>query len=319
MTMLRTERKYVEILRILKDHQEPMGAKRLSELMADRGYVLSDRAVQYYLSYLDAMGFTEKVGNQGRILTREGIAESENALVEDRIGFVISKLERLAFRSTFDPQSGTGDVAYNLTMIPEEQLEGVCTAFDEVIRKKLGFFSSYHVVDQDPRIPAGSTGIMTICSITMDGVLQRRGVPVRMAYGGRLAIEGGEPFQFLDLIGYRGTTIDPLQLFISAGLTSISTMMETSNGTVLANVREVPVAAGPQVKELSAQMRSCGFEYPVSMGTSLFNLRPDPYRLSIVAFSGMNFVGNAVERGYRITTEIGAGNISFSRITDTNR
>jgi HTH-type transcriptional regulator, global nitrogen regulator NrpRI len=319
MTMLRTERKYVEILRILKDHQEPMGAKRLSELMADRGYVLSDRAVQYYLSYLDAMGFTEKVGNQGRILTREGIAESENALVEDRIGFVISKLERLAFRSTFDPQSGTGDVAYNLTMIPEEQLEGVCTAFDEVIRKRLGFFSSYHVVDQDPRIPAGSTGIMTICSITMDGVLQRRGVPVRMAYGGRLAIEGGKPFQFLDLIGYRGTTIDPLQLFISAGLTSISTMMETSSGTVLANVREVPVAAGPQVQELSAQMRSCGFEYPVSMGTSLFNLRPDPYRLSIVAFSGMNFVGNAVERGYRITTEIGAGNISFSRITDTNR
>jgi HTH-type transcriptional regulator, global nitrogen regulator NrpRI len=319
MTLLRTERKYVEILRILKDHQEPMGAKRLSELMADRGYVLSDRAVQYYLSYLDAMGFTEKVGNQGRILTREGIAESENALVEDRIGFVISKLERLAFRSTFDPQSGTGDVAYNLTMIPEEQLEGVCTAFDEVIRKRLGFFSSYHVVDQDPRIPAGSTGIMTICSITMDGVLQRRGVPVRMAYGGRLAIEGGEPLQFLDLIGYRGTTIDPLQLFISAGLTSISTMMETSSGTVLANVREVPVAAGPQVKELSAQMRSCGFEYPVSMGTSLFNLRPDPYRLSIVAFSGMNFVGNAVERGYRITTEIGAGNISFSRITDTNR
>jgi len=317
--MLRTERKYVEILRILKDHQEPMGAKRLSELMADRGYVLSDRAVQYYLSYLDAMGFTEKVGNQGRILTREGIAESENALVEDRIGFVISKLERLAFRSTFDPQSGTGDVAYNLTMIPEEQLEGVCTAFDEVIRKRLGFFSSYHVVDQDPRIPAGSTGIMTICSITMDGVLQRRGVPVRMAYGGRLAIEGGKPFQFLDLIGYRGTTIDPLQLFISAGLTSISTMMETSSGTVLANVREVPVAAGPQVQELSAQMRSCGFEYPVSMGTSLFNLRPDPYRLSIVAFSGMNFVGNAVERGYRITTEIGAGNISFSRITDTNR
>lgn len=319
MTMLRTERKYVEILRILKDHAEPMGAKRLSELMADRGYVLSDRAVQYYLSYLDAMGFTEKVGNQGRILTREGIAESENALVEDRIGFVISKLERLAFRSTFDPLSGTGDVAYNLTTIPGEQLEGVCSAFDEVIRKGLGFFSSYHIVDRDPRIPAGSVGIMTICSITMDGVLQRRGVPVRMAYGGRLAVVGGEPSEFLDLIGYRGTTIDPLQLFISAGLTSISTMVETSGGTVLANVREVPVAAGPQVIELSAQMRSCGFVYPVRMGTSLFNLRPDPYRLSIVAYSGLNYIGNAVERGYRITTEIGAGNISFSRISDTNR
>ena len=67
--MIRTERKYVEILRILKEHRDPVGAKRLSELMAERGFVLSDRAVQYYLSYLDSMGFTEKIGNQGRILT----------------------------------------------------------------------------------------------------------------------------------------------------------------------------------------------------------------------------------------------------------
>ena len=66
MTMIRTERKYIEILRILKEHQEPMGAKRLSELMAERGFVLSDRAVQYYLSYLDTMGFTEKDREPGQ-------------------------------------------------------------------------------------------------------------------------------------------------------------------------------------------------------------------------------------------------------------
>jgi hypothetical protein len=318
MTVLRTERKYVEILRILKEHREPLGAKRLSELMAEHGYVLSDRAVQYYLSYLDAMGFTEKVGNQGRILTPEGMAESENALVEDRIGFVISKLERLAFRSTFDPVTQTGDVAYNLSIVPENQLEAVCVAFDELIKAGLGFFSSYHLVDQDPRIPHGSVGIMTICSITMDGVLQRRGVPVRMAYGGRLSIDDGEPQRFLDLIGYRGTTIDPLQLFISAGLTSISSLVQHNSGIALANVREVPVAAGPQVEEYIALMRECGFVYPVRMGTSIFNLRPDPYRLSIVAYSGLNFIGNAVEHGYKIKTEIGAGNISFSQLTDEN-
>ena len=66
--------------------------------MAERGFVLSDRAVQYYLSYLDTMGFTEKIGNQGRILTRAGLDETDHALVDDRIGFVISKLERLAYR-----------------------------------------------------------------------------------------------------------------------------------------------------------------------------------------------------------------------------
>jgi repressor of nif and glnA expression len=106
--MIRTERKYIEILRILKEHQDPIGAKRLSELMAERGFILSDRAVQYYLSYLDTMGFTEKIGNQGRILTRAGLDETDNALVDDRIGFVISKLERLAYRSTFDPATSMG-------------------------------------------------------------------------------------------------------------------------------------------------------------------------------------------------------------------
>ena len=108
--MIRTERKVVEILRILKDHQDPIGAKRLSELMAERGFVLSDRAVQYYLRYLDDMGFTTKVGNHGRVLTERGRSETEKALVDDRMGFIISKLERLAFRSTFDPGTMTGDV-----------------------------------------------------------------------------------------------------------------------------------------------------------------------------------------------------------------
>ena len=50
MTFERSERKCLEILRILKEQHDPIGAKRLSELMSERGFVLSDRAVQYYLN-----------------------------------------------------------------------------------------------------------------------------------------------------------------------------------------------------------------------------------------------------------------------------
>jgi len=313
--MLRTERKYIEILRILKEHQEPMGAKRLSELMAERGFVLSDRAVQYYLRYLDEMGFTEKVGNLGRVLTPYGVEETESAMVGERIGFIISKLERLAFRSTFDPITASGDVAYNLSFVPEDRIEEVQEAYDRIIAARCGFFSSYRIVDRDPRIPPGQTGIMTICSITMDGVFQRRGIPVRMAFGGRLAIENGNPTAFRDLIGYRGSTIDPLQLFISAGLTSLSSYVDTGSGIALANVREVPAGAETQVKEIISQMQGSGFTFPVTMGTRAFNLKYDPYRLSIVSFSGMNFIGYVVEKGIPIRTEIGAGNIPFSKIT----
>ena len=316
--MIRTERKYIEILRILKEHRDPVGAKRLSELMAERGFILSDRAVQYYLSYLDTMGFTEKIGNQGRILTPSGFQETDNALVDDRIGFVISKLERLAYRSTFDPSSGTGDVAYNLSIVAEESLDHIRAAFDEVVTAGCGFFSSYRIVDNDPRIPHGSVGIITICSISMDGVFQRNGIPVKMAYGGRLEIAGGTPKRFVDLIGYRGTTIDPLELFISSGLTSINSYCRTKSGIALANVREVPSSALHQVKDTIGQMKQCGFIFPVTMGNQVFNLPHNQYRLSIVAFSGLNFIGNTTEQGFDIKTEIGAGNIPFAKVMETN-
>jgi repressor of nif and glnA expression len=293
-----------------------MGAKRLSELMADRGFVLSDRAVQYYLSYLDTMGFTEKVGNQGRILTPAGMSETDNALVDDRIGFVISKLERLAYRSTFDPATGTGDVAYNLSMVPEESFEKAKTVFDSVAKSGCGFFNSYKVIERDPRIPSGYIGFITICSISMDGVFQRKGIPVKMAFGGRLEIENGVPRQFKDLIGYRGTTIDPLELFISSGLTSISGYTQSRTGIALANVREVPASAKKQVEETIRLMNTCGFVFPVIMGSQVFNLPPNPYRLSIVAFSGLNYIGNCVENGIEIKTEIGAGNIQFSKVLE---
>ena len=316
--MIRTERKYIEILRILKEHRDPIGAKRLSELMAERGFILSDRAVQYYLSYLDSMGFTEKIGNQGRILSKAGLDETNNALVDDRIGFIISKLERLAYRSTFDPATSTGDVAYNLSIVPLESFEKVKMAFDEVVNAGCGFFNSYKILDRDPRIPSGSVGIITICSISMDGVFQRNGIPVKMAYGGRLEIEQGTPKRFKDLIGYRGTTIDPLELFISSGLTSISGYARSKSGTALANVREVPCSAKKKVEETIRLMNTCGFVFPVAMGNQVFNLPANPFRLSIIAFSGLNYIGNTVEHGIEITTEIGAGNIQFSKVMEIN-
>ena len=318
MTMIRTERKYIEILRILKEYKDPVGAKRLSEMMAERGFVLSDRAVQYYLSYLDAMGFTEKIGNQGRILTPLGLGETENALVDDRIGFIISKLERLAYRSTFDPATSTGDVAYNLSIVRQESADRVKDAFDDVVKSGCGFFNSYRMIDHDPRIPQGSVGFITLCSISMDGVFQRNGIPVRMAFGGRLEIEQGLPKRFKDLIGYRGTTIDPLELFISAGLTSISGYTKSKTGIVLANVREVPASAKKQVEETIRLMNACGFIFPVMMGHQVLNLTNNPFRLSIVAFSGLNYIGNSVENDIEIKTEIGAGNIPFSKVMEPN-
>jgi HTH-type transcriptional regulator, global nitrogen regulator NrpRI len=318
VTFERSERKSVEILRILSEQQEPLGAKRLSELMAERGFSMSDRAVQYYLQYLDEQGFTRKVGNKGRVLTAEGFSEAGNALVDDRMGYVISRLEQLSFNVSFDPKTRTGDIAYNLTYVPYDEIEAVTRAYDEVIDRGYSFFQGYSVTDNDPRLPPDTVGFISACSITMDGVLQKNGIGVDIVYGGRFRIAGHQPICFDDLIRYRGTTIDPLQLFINAGLTSVDSLVHTGSGVALANVREVTVQARERVEGIIDDMADCGFVRPVGIGTSPFNLRTDPYRLSIVFFSGMNLVANAIEQGCNVTTDIGAGIIPFSKIADNS-
>ncbi|WAI00810.1 DUF128 domain-containing protein [Methanogenium organophilum] len=319
MIFERSERKSVEILRILSEQQGPLGAKRLSELLAERGFAMSDRAVQYYLQYLDEKGFTRKVGNKGRVLTAEGSSEAEDALVDDRMGFVISRLEQLSFNVTFNPETLKGDIAYNLTFVPYDEIKNVTKAFDDVVARGYNFFRGYSITDNDPRLPPDNVGFISACSITMDGVLQNNGIGVDIVYGGRFRITDNTPVCFDDLIGYRGTTIDPLYLFINAGLTSVRSLVDTGSGVALANVREVTVQAKERVEKIIDDMADCGFIRPVGIGTSPFNLRPNPYRLSIVFYSGMNLVANAVECGCNINTEIGAGLIPFSRIADNKR
>lgn len=168
------------------------------------------------------------------------------------------------------------------------------------------------MTDSDPRIPSGYVGFLSVCSITMDGVLQKMGVPVNMAYGGVIEIEEGVPAGFSNLIGYRGTTIDPLSLFISSKKTSIGKTCRENTGSVLANVRQVPEDAADIVSEGAGLMRECGFLFPADTGSGVLNTPRESSRISLVAYSGMNLIGNAVEKGFSLKNEIGAGNMPYS-------
>jgi repressor of nif and glnA expression len=93
-------------------------------------------------------------------------------------------------------------------------------------------------------------------------------------------------------------------------------VVATGEGVALANVREVPVPATDRVRDLLAQMGGWGFSPPAGMGNQVFNLAHSPHHISIVSYSGMNMVGHGVEDGFHIRTEIGAGNIQFSKLQD---
>jgi hypothetical protein len=79
-------------------------------------------------------------------------------------------------------------------------------------------------------VPKGFTGIATVCSITFDGVLIRRGIPITPIGGGVVEIEKRTPLRFTHIILYEHTTIDPLQVLISQKTTSETSVMRTGSG-----------------------------------------------------------------------------------------
>ena len=49
--------------------------------------------------------------------------------------------------------------------------------------------------------------------------------------------------RFTDLVGYSGTTVDPIRIFLSKKMTFVREAVKTGNGSVLANYREIPLVA----------------------------------------------------------------------------
>mgnify|MGYP001769162778 FL=1 len=113
------ERKVISILKILSGSQEPLGARIIAHRLKDHGIDLGERAVRYHLKLTDERGLTCLVGRDGRVLTKQGEEELNTALVKDKVGLAISKIEMLAFRTNFDPEKRRGPVPVNISFFPE--------------------------------------------------------------------------------------------------------------------------------------------------------------------------------------------------------
>ena len=121
---------------------------------------------------------------------------------------------------TYDPVAGTGMVVYNLSLFQTPDLlnvlevaltacrSGVC-ASDQV-----RLFHEGESIDGFT-VPEGQTGVCSVCSVTLDGILLKRGVPFHPIGGGVVEIVNRVPRRFTHLIHYDETTIDPLQVLIA--------------------------------------------------------------------------------------------------------
>jgi repressor of nif and glnA expression len=116
---LDVERKVLSILRILSDCQEPLGARVIAYRLKDYGVELGERAVRYHLKLMDERGLTRLVGRDGRLLTEQGEEELRNALVKDKVGLAISKIELLAFSTDFNYEKRCGSIPVNVSFLPK--------------------------------------------------------------------------------------------------------------------------------------------------------------------------------------------------------
>jgi repressor of nif and glnA expression len=319
-----TERKVIAILKVLSESSESLGSTVIARALESRGVHLSERTVRYHLKITDERGFTEPHGRDGRVLTPEGLAELRSALVPDQVGFVIERIELLAFQTTFDPIRRTGRVPINTSLFPKdkfrEALAAMKAAFDAgMCVSELVAAASAGEKLGDTVIPEGMVGFATVCSAVVNGVLLKAGVPTDSRFGGVLEMRTWRPKRFLAIITYAGSSLDPSEAYIRARMTRVRDAATTGNGRMLANFREIPAAAKPLVEKTRAQLKQAGIDGILRIGEASEPVCQIPVSLSkvgMVLVGGMNPIAAAEEAGIQADNFSESGTIDFERLVN---
>jgi repressor of nif and glnA expression len=299
------QRKVATILNVLAEVGAPLGSTRIARELTMRGVDLKERMVRYYLELMDEQGFTENLGRAGRRLTPHGRREAEQGVAVDRVGFVSSRVDELAFRQTLDLESMTGDVILNVTMIPQRELSRASKIVKSVVDAELGMGELIAVSGNGTRlagaeIPKGSVAIGTICSVTLNGVLRAYGIPVAARFGGLLELRDGRPVRFSQIIYYDGTTIDPIEIFIRGRMTHVGEAARTGTGVIGAGFREIPAVALPKTLEVLDKLKRLGLGGAMMVGApgkALLDVPVSQGRVGLVLAAGLNPMAAVAEAG----------------------
>jgi repressor of nif and glnA expression len=300
------ERKELAIMKILGDSQEPLGARVIAHHLKERGFELGERAVRYHLKLLDERGLTHLVGRRnGRVLTEKGSEEAKSALVKDKVGFAISKIETLAFRTSFNGKKRCGLIPVNVSFFPKEKFARALNAMKPAFEAGLCISDLVAVASEgeplgEMTVPQGRTGLATVCSIVFNGALLKAGVPMDSRFGGILQLRNHKPLRFVELIDYAGCSLDPSTIFIRARMTSVREVVRKGDGEILGNFREIPAICRPIVEEVVASLSEAGFHGLVVMGDTSEPVCEIPVELNkigMVLLGGLNPVAAAEEAG----------------------
>ncbi|MFQ5925336.1 MAG: DUF128 domain-containing protein, partial [Dehalococcoidia bacterium] len=257
------ERRIISILKVLSESSEPLGSITIAGELERHGIFLSERAIRYHLKITDERGYTRPLGRDGRMLTPQGLEELRMALAPDQVGFILERLELLAFSTTFDPKKRSGRVPINTSLIDRDRFPKALTAMRDAFKAGICVSELVATASEGEKlggvvIPSGKIGLATVCSVVVNGVLLKRGVPIESRFGGVLEIRDWKPKRFVAIINYGGTSLDPSEQYIRAKMTSVGDAARTGNGKILANFREIPAPSRSIVEEVIAALKEAG-------------------------------------------------------------
>jgi hypothetical protein len=306
------ERKTLLILRILHEAGGPLGSRIIARKMQERGYMPSERAVRYHLKLMDERGLTRLVDKRdGRMIIARGIEELGDARVRDKVGLAISRIEILAFRTTFNPETGDGLVPVNISFFPEASFRDALKIMKPV------FASGFAVSDRLAAaragqslggilVPEGKIGFATVCSIVVNGVLLKHGIPMDSKFGGILQVKNRHPLRFAEVIYYSGSSLDPSEIFIRGKMTSVSGAIEKGEGMILANFREIPAPCHALTCELLTSMDKAGVNGVLVKGRISEPVCQTPVEINkvgIILIGGLNPAARVQEAGLEVENQ----------------
>ncbi len=298
-----------------------MGAAQVAGRLLGLGIDLHPRTIRLYLLQLDDDGLTRLVSRRrGREITELGRKETLNGPVSDRMSTVASNVDALTYQMAFDAATGTGTIIVNVSLVDPVDLPQAMKEIQLVIDRKLAAGARVAIAREGERlgdvlIPEGMVGIGTICSMTLNGVLQKAGIPIRPRFGGLLEIRDRSIVRLVNMIEYGGSTLEPLEIFMRANMTSVRDVVLRGSGIVLTSFREVPSAAIEHVEEILKTVAPHGLGGVLSIGKPgqmLFGIPVSEGHAGIIMAGGLNLIAAVRERGIRVTYKSMGGLADFS-------
>lgn len=316
------EDKRLKILNILKDNNEPTSSHIITLKLNEQGFDISERTVRYHLLAMDKKGFTQAIERKGRILTSLGERELSRVKVYDKVGFLSAKIDEYSYNMDFNIDTCIGSVLVNITLIHKDDfkdsIELLILAFEN------GFTMGELVTILKPEdsnecidIPEGFIGIGSVCSITLNGILLSRGIPVLSKFGGLMEVKDRVAKRFVEIIRYSGTSLDPLEIFISSGLTDHTSLCSGGSGIVGASFRDIPASSREKAIEVFNRCKEIGLGGYIEIGhpgSTLLEIPVSEGRVGLVVTGGLNAVSLLAESGIKLYSKTLSGYIDFKKL-----